>query len=87
LYAGSLWLPQPWGGVDVGLPRRVHLDREGSVSVTTAERVVESFRQTPRAAGHSKSTRRELRAALEAADLLEGLDGFRVRPLDEDEAL
>jgi polyphosphate kinase len=55
--------------------------------VTTADRVVESFRQSPRAAGHSSNTRRELRAALEAADLLEGLDGFRVRPLDDDEAL
>jgi polyphosphate kinase len=55
--------------------------------VTSADRVVESFRWTPRAAGHSQATRHELRAALESADLLSGLDGLTVRELDDDEAV
>jgi polyphosphate kinase 2 len=55
--------------------------------VTSADHVVESFRWSPRAAGHSKRSRHELRAALESADLLTGLDGLTVRELDDDETL
>jgi polyphosphate kinase 2 len=55
--------------------------------VTSVDRVVESFRRTPRAHGHSERTRKELRAALERADLLTGLDGLAVRELDDDETL
>ena len=60
---------------------------EEEVRVRSADRVVESFRRSPRAAGHSERTRRELRSALEAADLLDGLDGLTVRELDDDEVL
>ena len=49
--------------------------------------MVESFRWSPRAAGHSQRSRRELRAALESADLLTGLEGLTVHELDDDEAL
>jgi polyphosphate kinase len=55
--------------------------------MTSADQVVESFRWTPRAAGHSQATRHELRAALQAADLLSGLDGLTVRELDDDEGV
>jgi polyphosphate kinase len=55
--------------------------------VTSADMVIESFQRSPRAAGHSERTRAELRKALEAADLLDGLAGHTVRELDEDDAL
>jgi polyphosphate kinase 2 len=55
--------------------------------MTSADQVVESFRWSPRAAGHSQATRHELRAALRAADLLSGLDGLTVRELDDDEGV
>src|SRR3954447_1125891 len=55
--------------------------------MASAEQVVESFRWSPRAAGHSQATRHELRAALRAADLLSGLDGLTVRELDDDEGV
>ncbi len=55
--------------------------------MTSADQVVESFRWTPRAAGHSQATRHELRSALESVDLLSGLDGLGVQALDDDEAL
>jgi polyphosphate kinase 2 len=49
--------------------------------------IIETFQRSPRAAGHSERTRVELRKALQAADLLDGLDGLGVRELDDDEAL
>jgi polyphosphate kinase len=49
------------------------------------DRVVDSFRSSPSGAGHSERTRAQLREALQAADLLEGLDGYTVRELDDDE--
>jgi polyphosphate kinase 2 len=52
---------------------------------STLGRVVGSFRSSPRGAGHSERTRTELREALQAADLIEGLDGYTVRELDDDE--
>jgi polyphosphate kinase 2 len=55
--------------------------------MATVDLVVESFRRTPHGVGHSEKTRRELREALAEAGLLEGLDGLRVRALDEDEVL
>ena len=55
--------------------------------MTSADLIIESFQRSPRAAGHSERTRAELRRALEAADLLDGLDGLSVRELDDDEAL
>jgi polyphosphate kinase len=55
--------------------------------VTSADLVIESFQRSPRAVGHSERTRTELRKALEAADLLDGLAGHSVRELDEDDAV
>jgi polyphosphate kinase 2 len=55
--------------------------------MTSVDLVVDSFRRTPQGAGHSERTRRELRAALAEADLLDGLSGLQIRELDEDEVL
>lgn len=52
---------------------------------SSLDRVVESFRKAPGGAGHSERTRRELREALQAADLLEDLEGYTVREVDDDE--
>ena len=52
---------------------------------STLDRVVGSFRTSPRGAGHSERTRAELREALQAADLLDDLDGHTIRELDDDE--
>jgi polyphosphate kinase len=51
---------------------------------SSLDRVVESFRSAPGGAGHSQRTRRELREALQAADLLDDLDGYTVREVDVD---
>ncbi|WP_433298617.1 polyphosphate kinase 2 [Pseudonocardia sp. CA-142604] len=55
--------------------------------MTSVDQIVSSFRQTPRAAGHSERTRRELRDALAAVDLLDGLDDLTIQELDDDEVL
>jgi polyphosphate kinase len=55
--------------------------------LTSVDQIVSTFRQTPRAAGHSEKTRRELREALSAVDLLDGLDGLSLHELDDDEVL
>lgn len=55
--------------------------------MTSAEQVVEGFRRTPRGAGHSESTRQELREALRTVDLLDGLRGLSVKELDDDDAV
>ena len=55
--------------------------------MTSVDLVVDSFRRTPQGAGHSERTRRELRAALAEADLLDGLSGLQIRELDDDEVL
>ncbi len=52
---------------------------------SSLDRVVESFRSAPGGAGHSERTRRELREALQAADLLDDLEGYTVREIDDDE--
>ena len=54
---------------------------------TSLDRVVASFRNSPQDAGRSERTRAELREALEAADLLDDLDGYTVRELDDEEIL
>ncbi len=53
-------------------------------SVTSIERVVDGFRNTPHAIGHSEPTRIELREALAKVDLLSGMDDLSVRELDSD---
>jgi polyphosphate kinase 2 len=55
--------------------------------MTSVERVVESFRRTTRGAGLPEQTRRELREALQATDLLDGIGPVTVQELDDDEAL
>jgi len=55
--------------------------------MTSAEQVVNEFRRTPRGAGHSESTRQALREALRSVDLLDGLQGWSVKELDDDEAV
>ncbi len=72
---------------DVGLGCAGGSDRgtAGDMTSSTVDRVVGSFRSSPRGAGHSERTRAELREALQAADLLDGLDGYTVRELDDDE--
>lgn len=54
--------------------------------MTSADQIVNEFRRTPRAAGHSEQTRKELREALRAVDLLDSLQGLSVQELDADEA-
>jgi polyphosphate kinase len=55
--------------------------------LTSVDQIVSTFRRTPRAAGHSEKTRRELREALAAVDLLDGLGGLSLHELDDDEVL
>ncbi|HTK63660.1 MAG TPA: polyphosphate kinase 2 [Pseudonocardia sp.] len=55
--------------------------------MTSIEQAVTGFRRTPHAVGHSERTRRELRRALQAADLLGDNRFWTVRDLDEDDAL
>ena len=55
--------------------------------MTSAEQVIRGFRRSPRAAGHSESTRRALREALQKVDLLDSVAGVSVKELDDDEAV
>jgi polyphosphate kinase 2 len=55
--------------------------------VTSADLIIDTFQRSPHAAGHSEQTRAELRNALAAASLLDGLDGLTVHELDDDETL
>ncbi len=52
---------------------------------SSLDRVVEAFRSAPGGAGHSERTRHELREALQSADLLDDLEGYTVREIDDDE--
>lgn len=54
--------------------------------MSSAEQIVNEFRRTPRGAGHSERTRKELRKALRAVDLLDGLQGLSVQEFDADDA-
>ena len=52
--------------------------------MTSIERVVNGFRHTPHAIGHSEPTRIELREALAKVDLLTSADDLSVRELESD---
>jgi polyphosphate kinase 2 len=52
--------------------------------MTSVEKAVSEFRRTPRAAGHSESTRHELREALKKVDLLDDVQNYRVQELEDD---
>jgi polyphosphate kinase 2 len=55
--------------------------------MTSVERAVSEFRRTPHAVGHSERTRHELRDALRKVDLLNGVQDWTVRELDDDDAV
>lgn len=55
--------------------------------MTSVEAAVNDFRRTTRADGHSQKTRHELREALRGVDLLDDLHKWRVRELDDDDAV
>jgi len=55
--------------------------------MTSVERAVSQFRRTPSAVGHSERTRHELREALRKVDLLDGVQDWSVRELDDDDAV
>jgi polyphosphate kinase 2 len=53
--------------------------------MTSIERAISEFRQTPHAVGHSERTRHELREALRSANLLDDGQHYTVRELDGDD--
>jgi polyphosphate kinase 2 len=53
--------------------------------MTSIERAISEFRQTPHAVGHSERTRQELREALRSANLLNDGQHYTVRELDGDD--
>jgi polyphosphate kinase 2 len=52
--------------------------------MTSIERAISQFRQTPHAVGHSERTRQELREALRSANLLDDGRNYTVRELEGD---
>jgi polyphosphate kinase 2 len=52
--------------------------------MTSVEQAASEFRRTPRASGHGAETRHELREILQKVDLLDDLQNYTVRELEDD---